>query len=223
MTINFFLLFIHFFFLFFEWSTLGNVACRRWSFSFKHLFSYEDRFERVGFWFKRLFTSFVQRKGHDSEVFYLCQQGIGLWFKGLLIPFLLAREGYGSKSSREMGHFRSTCPKSLIKVISEYHDFRDLYFWSLKGFWQAWSCSKSWCIPNYQLSVLTKIYFFVCLTSEEFERVSKLRALWPIAWAGVIKRFIGFFKIVSLGALHILFKWFHSEIKCLLRWVHYQQ
>ena len=141
----------------------------------------------------------------------------------LFISFLSKKRIAAQKCSREMGVFWSTYPKASIRVISEYYDFRDLYFWFLKGFWQAWSYSKSWCIPNYQLSVPTKNYFFVCLTSEEFERVSKLEALWPIAWASVIKRFIGFFKIVSLGAPHILFKWFHNERKCLLRWVHYQQ
>ena len=140
----------------------------------------------------------------------------------LFISFLSTKRVMAQKYSREISVFWSTCPKVSIKVILEYHDFRDLCFWSLKGFWQAWNCSKSWCIPNYQLSIPTKIYFFVCLTFEEFERVSKLGALWPIAWTGVIKRFIGFFKIVSLGAPHILFKWFQSERKCLLRWIHYQ-
>ena len=139
------------------------------------------------------------------------------------ISFLSIKRVMAQECSREMGAFWSTCPKTSIRVISKYHDFRDLCFWSLKGFWQAWSCSKSWCIPNYRLSVPTKIYFFVCLTFEEFDIVSKLRALWPITWAGVIKRFIRYFKIVSFGAPHILFKWFHSERKCLLRWVHYQQ
>ena len=117
--------------------------------------------------------------------------------------FLSTKRVMAQKCSREMGAFWLTCPKASIWVISEYYDFRDLCFWSLKGFWQAWSCSKSWCIPNYQLLVPTKIYFFVCLIFEEFERVSKLGALWPIAWASVIEGFIGFFKIVSFGAPHI--------------------
>ena len=51
-----------------------------------------------------------------------------------MIPFLLARKGYGSKDSREMGNFQSTCPKASIKVILEYHDFGTCIFWSLKGF-----------------------------------------------------------------------------------------
>ena len=71
------------------------------------------------------------------------------------------------KRSREMGNFWSTCPKASIKVISEYHNLRDLCFWSSRGFWQAWSCSKSWCIPNYQLSVSFKnSSFFVAWFSK---------------------------------------------------------
>ena len=88
----------------------------------------------------------------------------------LFSSFLFEERIIAQKYSREMGNFWSTCPETSIKVISEYHDFRDLCFWSLKGFWQAWSCSKSWCIPNYRLLVPTKIYFFVCLTFEEFEK-----------------------------------------------------
>ena len=99
-----------------------------------------------------------------------------------------------------------------------------LVFLLIEKVWQVWSCSKSWCIPNYQLSVPTKIHLFVCLIFEEFERVYKSEILWPIAWEGVIKWFIRFFKIVPLKAPHFfLFKWFHNERKCLLRRVHYQQ
>ena len=45
-----------------------------------------------------------------------------------------------------------------------------------------------------------KIHLFVCLIFEEFEGVSKSGILWPVAWAGIIKKFIQFFKIVPLGA-----------------------
>ena len=52
--------------------------------------------------------------------------------------------------------------------MSEYHDLRDLCFWSLRGFWQAWSCIKSWCIPNYQLSVFSKTHhFFIAWFSKD--------------------------------------------------------
>ena len=88
----FILLFIHFF-LFFEWSILGNVTCRGWPSSLKHLFSYEDRFGRVGFWFEVAHIISVQRKN------------------------------MAQKYSREMGNFWSMCPEASIKVISECHDF----------------------------------------------------------------------------------------------------
>ena len=79
----------------------------------------------------------------------------------LFISFFSKEKIMAQKQSREMGNFLSTCPKAPIRAILEYHDLRVLCFWSLKGFWQAWSCSKSWCIPNYQLLVPTKIHFFV--------------------------------------------------------------
>ena len=84
MTINFlFLLFIHFFF-FFGLPTLGNVACRRWPSSLKYLFSYEDRFEKVGFWLEVARIISVQRKNMTQ------------------------------KYSRKMGNFWSMCPKASI-------------------------------------------------------------------------------------------------------------
>ena len=76
-------------------------------------------------------------------------------------------------------------------------------------------------LPN--ISFFQKLVIFCCLIFEEFERVCKSGILWPIAWEGVIKWFIRFFKIVPLKAPHFLFKWFHNERKCLLRQVHYQQ
>ena len=36
----------------------------------------------------------------------------------------VSKKGLWPEGSREMGHFRSTCPKASIKVISEYHDLR---------------------------------------------------------------------------------------------------
>ena len=70
MTINFsFVVFFCFFlFSFFRphgLSTSSNDACHRWLSKLKHLFSYEDRFERVSFWFK---------------VYHFCLKR-GLWLK----------------------------------------------------------------------------------------------------------------------------------------------
>ena len=51
-----------------------------------------------------------------------------------------------------------------------------------------------------------KIHLFVCLIFEEFEGVSKSGILWPVAWAGIIKKFIRFFKIVPLGVSSFFFQ-----------------
>ena len=78
-------------------SFLGNNACHRWPSKLKHLFSYEDCFERLVFWFKVVQIISVQR------------------------------EDYGSKVFQRNGQFWSTCPKASIKVISKYHDLGILF------------------------------------------------------------------------------------------------
>ena len=134
MTINFS---VHSFFFFFRShvsSTPGNDVCHRWPFRLKHHSSCEYCFEKgSSFGSKIVHIISIQRKGYDSKVFHLCQQEKGLWFKGLLIPFLLVRKGYDLKGSREMGNFRSTCPKASIKVILEYHDSGTCIFGHWKG------------------------------------------------------------------------------------------
>ena len=88
----------------------------------------------------------------------------------LFISFLSKERVMAQKCSRGMGNFWSTCLKASIRVISKYHDLRDLCFWSSRGFWQAWSYSKSWCIPNYQLSVSFKNSSFLLPDFDEFEK-----------------------------------------------------
>ena len=77
------------------------------------------------------------------------------------------------KRSREMGDFWLTCPKVLIKVISEYHDLRDLYFWSLKrfSFWLKVVASlDAYQIINCQFLSKTHHFFVGYLISEESEK-----------------------------------------------------
>ena len=90
-------------FIFFEWSTLGNVACRGWPSSLKHLFSYEDHFERVGFWFEVARIIFAHKKDMAQKYF------------------------------REMANFQSMCSEASIKVISERHDLETCVFGHWKG------------------------------------------------------------------------------------------
>ena len=114
----------------------------------------------------------------------------------LLVSFLSKGKNMAKKYSQEMGDFWSTRPKALIRVILKYHDLRDLCFWLSRGFWQAWSCSKSWCISNYQLSVPTQIYFFVCLTSREFPNYELYGQLLEQVWS---KGSLDFLKLCPLG------------------------
>ena len=131
-------IFLFFLFFFFfrshDSSTSGNDACHRWLFRLKHHSLCENFFENgSSFGSRVVHIIYAQRKRYGSKDFHLCQQGKGLWFKRLLIPFLLVKKGYGSKGSRKMGNFRSTCPKASIKVILEYHDFETCIFGHWKG------------------------------------------------------------------------------------------
>ena len=116
-----------------------------------------------------------------------------------------------------------------------------LVFLVIEKVWQVWICSKSWCIPNYQSWVSFKNLSFFCLIFEVIsflqkliifllpdfrriqEEVSKSGILWPIAWAGMIKRFIWFFKnCAPSGHQGLLFKWLQNEKECLSRWIYCQ-
>ena len=54
-------------------STSDNDAYHKWTSSLKHLFSYEDRFERVGLWF---------------EVYHFCPKK-GLWLKSVFEKWVI--------------------------------------------------------------------------------------------------------------------------------------
>ena len=119
----------------------------------------------------------------------------------MLIPFLLSRKSYGSKGFQEMGNFRS-----------------------LKGFgkFEAVASLDAYQITNYQFP--SKTHHFLLLDFQRIrEEVFKSGISWPIAWAGVIKRFIWFFRIVPSGHQGLLFKWFQNKRECLSRWIHHQQ
>ena len=65
MTINFF----SFFFYAHDLSASNNDAYPRWTSSLKYLFSYEDHFERVGFWFEVACIIFCPKEKYGSKVF----------------------------------------------------------------------------------------------------------------------------------------------------------
>ena len=63
--------------------------------------------------------------------------------------------------SREMGNFGPHVPRHQIRVISEYHDLKDLCFWSLKRFgrFKAVASLDAYQITNYQF--LSKTHHFL--------------------------------------------------------------
>ena len=132
----------------------------------------------------------------------------GLLWKGwlfgpkLFIPLLSTKRVMTQKCFREMGNFRSMCPKTLIKVISGYHDL-GILFCSLKRFgrFETVASLDAYQITKYQF--FQKLVIFLLPDFQRIrERVSESGILEPIAWVDVIKRFIRFFKIVPLGVPH---------------------
>ena len=110
-------------------------------------------------------------------------------------------EKYGSEVFPKKWAILVNVPRGINQGDFRVSRFWDLYFWSLKGFgrFKAVASLDAYQITNSQF--LQKIHLFVCLIFEEFERVSKSRILWSVAWAGMNKKFIRFFsKIVPLGA-----------------------
>ena len=110
-------------------STSGNNACHRWLSKSKHLFSYEDCFERLAFG-PKLFIISVNKKGYGSKVFsrngcFLVNmsQGINLGdfrilrFQGLVF-LVLERVLAGLKLQQVLMHTK-------LPIISSY---KNLFF-----------------------------------------------------------------------------------------------
>ena len=102
------------------------------------------------------------------------------------------------------------CPKILITVISGYHDL-GILFCSWKRFGRFETVASLDAYQITKISFFQKLIIFRCLIFEKFKKkVSKSGVSWPIAWEGVIKRFIRFFKIVPLG--------YHIFIQMISQW-----
>ena len=84
----------------------------------------------------------------------------GLAFSSRLLVSFLSK-GYGSKVFSKNGQFSIDVAQDINQG-----DFVLL----MEKVWPAQCCSKSWCIPNYQLSVSFKTHHFFCLIFEEFEK-----------------------------------------------------
>ena len=141
----------------------------------------------------------------------------GLFWKGCLLIrgssiISVQRKNYGSKVFPKNGQFWSTCPKEPIKVILTYRNHRVCVWLMKKVFWKAWNCSKSWCIPNYQISNLIKNHHLLCcLIIEEFEKKSfQVRDFMASCLNRQDQKIHLIFKSVPLACQGFLFKWFQS-------------
>ena len=98
----------------------------------------------VIFWFKGCSRHFCPKKRYGSKVFHLCQQE----------KRVMSQKGC-------QGVDNCLFSQHAPRVILKYHGPEACIFDYRKKIWQAWSCSKSWRIPNYQKSNPTKIHFCV--------------------------------------------------------------
>ena len=148
------------------------------------------------FWFKRLFTSFLSKERIWLKRFPLISAKKGVMVQRIADIIFVEQERvmawrvpekwaiFGQRALRHQSRwFQSITILGLVFLVIE-------------RVWQAWSYNKSWRIPNYQISKPYKnLSFFIAWFSKNSrKRVSKSGVLRPIAWAGVIKRFIWFFK-----------------------------
>ena len=186
-------LFRFFFFHSHDPSTPDNDTCHRWPSRLKHHFSVWGFFER----------------------------GCFFWSKGVHI-ISVQRKKYGWKVFSKNGQFLVNVPWGINQGDFRASRSWDLCFWSLKRFgrFEAVASLDAYQITNYQFP--SKTHHFLLPDFRRIrEEISKSGILWPIAWAGVIQRFILLFKILPLGA-RSFFKWFQSERECPSRWIYYQ-
>ena len=128
-------------------------------------------------WLKR-FPFMSARKGimvqGIADTIFVSKKG--LWLKGLFIPFLSARKGYGLKDCQKWTIiFWSTCPKVSIKVISEYHGFGVCIFghWKGLGRFEAIASLDAYQITKYQTLQKLIIFFIAWFSKNSRKRVSK--------------------------------------------------
>ena len=124
--------FFSFFFHFFcNFSTPGNDTCHRWSSELKHLFPVWGLFWKVSLLVQGCLGHFRPKRGS--------------WLKSISEKWvILVNMSQDIKS----------------KVISRYRGL-GILFYSWKRFDRFETASKSWCIPNYQMSVFQKLVIFI--------------------------------------------------------------
>ena len=113
------------------------------------------------------------------EAFFLYEDCFGFWLFGpkLFIPLLSKKRVMAQKCFRKMGNSRSMCPKTLINVISGYHDL-GILFCLLKRFgkFETVASLDAYQITKYQF--FQKLVLFCCLISKEFEKEFLNQEFW---------------------------------------------
>ena len=140
----------------------------------------------------------------------------------LFRSFLSKERIMAQKYFREMGNFGQHVPRHQSKMISRYRDL-GILFCSWKRFGRFETVSKSWCVPNYQMSVFFKnSSFFVAWFPKNSRRFANQESYGQLPEKAWSKGFIRFFKIVPLEVPKFSTD-SQSERKYLSRWVYYQQ
>ena len=142
-----------FFSLFFhDLSTPGNDACHRWPSRLKHLFLCKDCFGRVGFLVQSCLGHFYPKRGS--------------WLKNISEKWVILVNMSQGINQR---WFRGI---TVLGFCSAHG----------KRFGKFETVSKSWCTPNYQISVFSKTRHFLLPDFWRIrELVSKSGILRPIA------------------------------------------
>ena len=119
------------------------------------------------------------------------------WFK--VVKIISVQKGLWLKSILEKWAILFNVPQGINQG-----DFRVSRSWDfvllIEKVWQVWNCSKSWCIPNYQLSVSFKTHHFFAWfpkNSREFANQESYDQLLEKVWSNGL---FDFFKIVPFGA-----------------------
>ena len=124
---------------------------------------------------------------------------------------------------QDMGSFLfgQRAPKHQSRMILKYHSLKTCVFGRWKGFsrFEAIASLDAYQITKYQ--ILQKLIFLLPNFWRIRERNFQIRNFLARCLGNMIRWFIWFSKLCSSGHQGLLFKWFHSEKKCLSGWIHY--
>ena len=147
------------------------------------------------------------------------------WPFGLrFLVSLLSKERIWLKKFSKNGQFLVYVPRDINQG-----DFRVSLSWDfillVEKVRQVWNYSKSWFIPNYQISVFffkKKLIIFCCLIFEEFEKSFWIRNFKANCLSRRDQKVYSIFQNCAPRGTKV-FNRFQSGRKYLSRWVYYQQ